>query len=359
MFFDPTKPFNDLPKIRVSLSFETPKILKKAIDAHRELAQLKGQGLLIPNQSVLIQTIGLQEAKNSSAIENIVTTNDELYRAFADHGENSSSEAKEVLHYKDALFYGFKAIKEGRLLTTPLFEELVQIITETTRGIRKNSGTKLVNAAGEVIYTPPEGESLIRDKLQDLENFLHTENSYDPLVKLAISHYQFEAIHPFTDGNGRTGRIINILFLIQQKILDIPVLYLSRFITNHKTEYYLGLRSITEKENWENWILFMLTALEETAKWTKEKILAIYNLMENSALHLKKEIPKIYSRDLLEILFQHPYTKIRFLENAKIAHRQTASLYLKELTKIGFLREVKFGRDKYYINDAFLKALTE
>jgi len=231
MPFDPQTPYNDLPLLPPPGELETRAVLKKAIAANKALAELKGAGELIPDQSLLIQAIGLQEAKLSSEIENIVTTNDELYRAFADQGQRTNPHTKEVLRYKDALWHGFKMIKEeNRPLTTRLFEELFQIIKETTAGVRRMPGTKLANPFGEVIYTPPEGEGIIRDKLANLERFIYDDSDLDPLIKLAVMHYQFEAIHPFTDGNGRTGRIINILYLVEVGLLDIPVLYLSRYI---------------------------------------------------------------------------------------------------------------------------------
>jgi Fic family protein len=220
-------------------------------------------------------------------------------------------------------------------------------------------GTKLVNSAGEIKYTPPEGEEVIRKKLFNLEQFIHTDDSLDPLIKMAIIHYQFEAIHPFLDGNGRTGRILNILFLIEKKLLDIPVLYLSRYIISNKTNYYNGLRQVTELNAWEPWIIYMLQGIEETAIATRQKILAIHRLTQETAEKVRSQLPRIYSKDLVEIIFRSPYCKIKFLEDTGIAKRQTASTYLKELERIGVLRSLKIGRDIYYVNDAFLKALTD
>jgi len=360
MPFNPDQPFNDLPLLPPPMELESRAVLKKAIAANKALAELKGAGELIPNQLVLIQAIGLQEAKLSSEIENIVTTNDELYRAFADDGQRTNPHTKEVLRYKDALWHGYNAIrKENRPLTTRLFEEIFQIIKETSAGVRSTPGTKLANPQRETIYTPPEGESVIRDKLANLEKFLYAEDNLDPLVKLAVMHYQFEAIHPFTDGNGRTGRILNILYLIESGLLDIPVLYLSRYIIENKNAYYAGLRQITENSAWEAWILYMLEAVEQTAKTTRERIMAIRELMHESIERVKKELPKIYSKDLIELLFSQPYCKIRFLEEAGIVQRQTAATYLRELERIGLLYKVKVGREYYYINDNFLKLLSK
>lgn len=358
MTFDPQKPYNDLPLLPPAVELESRPVLKRAIAANKALAELKGVGELVPNQAVLIQSIGLQEAKFSSEIENVVTTNDELYRAFANKGAKADPHTKEVLRYNDALWHGFDAIKnQNRPLTTNLFEELFKQIKQSNAGVRKTPGTKLATGAGKVIYSPPEGEVILRDKLANLERFIYAEDGIDPLVKLAVVHYQFEAIHPFSDGNGRTGRILNILFLIEQGLLDIPILYLSRYIIENKNAYYSGLRVVTEKGDWESWILYMLKAIEQTARETREKILSIRDLMNADIEKVKAELPKIYSKDLLEQLYHQPYCKIRFLEEAGIAQRQTASHYLKELARIGVLKVIKIGRELYYINGKFLDLL--
>ncbi|HEX4839541.1 MAG TPA: Fic family protein [Rhabdochlamydiaceae bacterium] len=360
MSFDCQIPYNDLPSIPPNVELETPKVLKEAIQASRALAELKGASDLIPNQILLIQAIGLQEAKSSSEIENIVTTNDQLYLAFAQSGSNIDSETKEVLFYKDALWHGYKALTEDRLLTTPLFIELVQIINKTTEGIRTLPGTKLQNPlTKQVIYTPPEGESVIRDKLSNLEKFIYTNKDLDPLVKMAIIHYQFEAIHPFSDGNGRVGRILNILYLIHEKLLDLPILYLSQYIIAHKEAYYLGLRGVTMENRWEEWILFMLIGITETATKARLCILKIQALMQKTTETIKKNLPRIYSKELVEVIFQQPYCKIRFLENAGIARRQTASFYLKELERFGILKSVKIGNEIYYIHTELYKILIQ
>lgn len=359
MSFDPKVPYNELPLLPPEQELETRKALKKAISANKALAELKGAGELVPNQAVLIQAIGLQEAKLSSEIENIVTTNDELYRAFASEGQKAEPHTKEVLRYSDALWFGYDWIKDkNHPLTTNLFEEMFRIIKESKSGIRKVPGTKLVNDKGDVIYTPPEGENVLRDKLSDLEKYIYASDSVDPLLKLAVVHYQFEAIHPFADGNGRTGRILNILYLIEQGLLEIPILYLSRYIIENKNDYYAGLRSVTENGDWEGWILYILNAVEQTAIGTRKKILSIRNLMNRDVEIVREKRPKIYTKDLLELLYRQPYCKISMLEKAGIAKRQTASIYLKELENIGILRAVKVGRDIYYINDDFLHLLT-
>ncbi|MFA6118392.1 MAG: Fic/DOC family N-terminal domain-containing protein [Parachlamydiales bacterium] len=357
---DPTKPFNELPELPPKINLETYNVLKKLIDANKNLAELKGLAALIPNQAILIQVLGLFEAKVSSEIENIVTTNDKLYKAFHDINQNIDSYTKEVLKYQDALWFGFNEIKyKKRLLNTPFFEEIVQVLLDSRSEIRKIPGTKLINSLGEVVYTPPETEKLIRDKLQNLEKFIYSENSLDPLIKLALIHYQFEAIHPFYDGNGRTGRIINILYLVDQKLLDLPILYLSKYIIDHKKDYYQKLRNVSLLEKWEEWILFILDAVISTSIITKNKILSILDLIKKSEELIKNKLPKIFSKELLDLLFKHPYCKIKFLEDAKIAHRQTASLYLKQLEKIGFLKSIKKGKDIYYLNHEFFDLLTK
>jgi len=358
MSFDPDKPYNDLPLLPPPIEMESKAVLKKAIAANKALAELKGAGELIPNQGVLIKPIALQEAKLSSEIENIVTTNDELYRAFADDGLRTNPHTKEVLNYDEALWYGFKEIRaNNRPITTNLFVELYQIIKQTPAGVRKVSGTKLANPQGETIYTPPDGEARLRDKLTNLERFIYAEDGVDPLVKLAVMHYQFEAIHPFTDGNGRTGRILNILYLVERGLLDIPVLYLSRFIIENKKDYYSGLLKVTKSGAWEPWILYMLDAVEQMSKVTRGRISAIRDQMTATADFVKAKAPKVYSKDLIEILYSHPYCKIKFLEQAGIGNRQTASAYLKELEAIGVLHGVKKGRELYYINGKFLDVL--
>lgn len=360
MSFDRSLPHNSLPPVPPpSVELETKAVLKQAIAANRALAELKGAGDSIPNQSVLVRLIGLQEAKLSSEIESIVTTNDELYRAFADDDGKADPHTKEVLSYNTALWQGYDTLKSGRPLSTRLFEELVGTIKRNNAGVRKTPGTKIVTGSGEAVYTPPEGEALLRDKLTNLEQFLYAENGFDPQVKLAVLHYQFEAIHPFTDGNGRVGRILNILYLVEAGLLDIPILYLSRYIIEHKSDYYTGLRGVTEDHSWEQWTLFMLRAVEETARDAQTLILGIRALMLETTEKVRAELPKIYSKDLIEVLFSQPYCKIRFLKHAHIAQRQTASRYLKELSRIGVLSpSLEIGRESYYLNLGFYHLLT-
>ncbi len=358
MTFDRSKPFNDLPLLPPPVDLETKAVLKQAIAANRALADLKGLARQIPNQGVLINGIVLQEARLSSEIENIVTTNDELYRAAADMEGSADPHTKEVLRYRQALWTGFQGLQE-RPLSTNLFIDIVRNIKQADMDIRKVTGTALKSQQGDVVYTPPEGESIIRDKLANLESFIHAEDGLDQLVRLAVIHYQFEAIHPFPDGNGRTGRIINILFLVEKGLLDIPVLFLSHYILRNKADYYAGLRGVTEEGSWEPWVLFMLRAIEETARKTSSRVERILAMMDEVKVTVQEKASRIYSKDLIETIFMHPYCKIRFLEEAGIAKRQTASDYLKTLAAIGVLRPEKVGREAYYINDRLYKVLVE
>ncbi|MDY7839693.1 Fic family protein [Aeromonas caviae] len=357
MSFDRNQPYNDLPLLPPAIELETKAVLKQAIAANRVLANLRGLAAKIPNQALLINSIILQEARLSSEIENIVTTNDELYRAAASGDAKTDPHTKEVLRYREALYFGFKSLRD-RPLNTNLFIELVQLIKQVNIGIRAIPGTALKSDRGEVIYTPPVGEQVIRDKLANLEQFIHAEDELDPLVKMAVMHYQFEAIHPFPDGNGRTGRILNLLYLVEQQLLDIPVLFLSRYIIANRQEYYAGLRGITEAQQWEPWVLFMLRAVESTAQQTFEQVNRILSLIEDVRERVQREAETIYSKDLVELIFMQPYTKIGFLVDAGIAKRQTASRYLQTLAGMGILREEQVGREKYYINDALFTELT-
>ena len=358
MPFDRLIPYNELPLLPPAAELETKAVLKQAISANRMLANLRGLAAQIPNQGVLINSIVLQEARSSSEIENIVTTNDELYRADADADGKTDPHTKEVLRYRQALNHGFREMG-ARPLSTNLFIEIVRIIKEVDFGVRRVPGTALKNAQGDVIYTPPVGEAIIRDKLANLEQFMHADDDLDPLVKMAVMHYQFEAIHPFEDGNGRTGRILNLLYLVERGLLDIPVLFLSRYIIANKVGYYEGLRGVTERQEWEPWVLFMLQAVESTAQQTFDQVTRIRVLMEQVREQVQQQAPGIYSKDLIEVIFQHPYTKIQFLVDSSIAKRQTASSYLQTLAGLGILRPSKQGREMYYINDALFAELVK
>jgi Fic family protein len=361
MSFDPQKPYNDLPLLPPKQDIETRDILRKTITAGRALAELKGLGETIPNQAMLVNSVVLQEAKASSEIENIITTDDALFRAFTAKTSRVDPSTKEVLRYREALWEGYNELKKRPILATNLFVKLVQRIKENQAAIRRTPGTTISNeATGEIIYTPPEGEAVIRDKLKNLEDYIHDEDDIDPLIKLALIHYQFETIHPFSDGNGRTGRIINILYLVFQGLLDLPVLYLSKFVIDRKNEYYRLLRQVTEKNEWEPWILYMLDAVEETAMFTRKRILNIRDLMTETMEVAKETLPgRVYSKELIELLFYQPYTKGQSLVDAGIAKRKTAAEYLKDLEKTGILTGKRIGREMLYLNTRLYDLLSK
>lgn len=358
MTFNPERPYNDLPLLPPGTEIETRAVLKACIEARSALGELKLAGELIPNQGVLINTIPLLEAQASSEIENIVTTADRLFQ-FAGEDSHADPATKEALRYRTALYQGFQMLAQ-RPLTTATAIQICRTIKGVEMDVRRTPGTTLMNdATGAVIYTPPEGETLLRDKLANWERFIHEAEEIDPLVRMAIMHYQFEAIHPFTDGNGRTGRVLNLLYLVQKGLLTIPVLYLSRYIIANKADYYRLLLAVTTSGEWEEWILFMLKAVSETARWTTDKIKAIRDLLERTAERIRLEAALIYSRELAELIFVQPYCRIGNVVDAGLAKRQTASVYLKRLCEVGVLKEVKAGREKLFINPEFLRLLSQ
>ena len=357
--FDPKLPYNDLPPLPPPLELiETREILKQCISARVALAELKQAAELIPNSAVLVNALPLLEARASSEIENIVTTTDKLFE-FADVAEDKADAAtKEALRYRTALYEGTKMVQR-RMLTTDMAIQIVSIVKGVELDLRAESGTTLRNrASGEVIYTPPVGQKRLQAMLDNWADFMRESTDIDPLVRMAVQHYQFEAIHPFADGNGRTGRILNILFLVEQGLLDSPILYLSRFIISNKTTYYLLLKDVTHDQKWEPWIRFVLEGVEETCTWTTEKIKAIRELMVHTAEYVHKSLPKIYSWELVELLFRQPYCRIGNLVDADIAKRQTASVYLKQLCDIGVLKEVKSGRENIFVHPKYIELLT-
>lgn len=357
MAFDPQKPYNELPTLPPGADVETRAILKACIEARAAIAELKQAGLLIPNQGVLINTIPLLEAQASSEIENIVTTADRMF-LYADLADDKADPAtKEALRYRTALWEGFQNLAQRPLVTSTAVA-ICRAIKGVDLDIRRTPGTQLVNdRSGEVIYTPPEGESRLRDLLANWERYLHETEAVDPLVRMAVMHYQFEAIHPFVDGNGRTGRVLNLLYLVEQGLLDIPVLYLSRYIIRNKADYYRLLLEVTTRGNWEAWVLYMLAAVADTARWTTRKIIAIRRQIKTTTERMRTGAPKIYSRELAELIFVRPYCRIVHVMEAGIAQRQTASRYLKALADIGLLQEVKAGREKVFLNPTFIELL--
>lgn len=358
MLWNAEKPYNHLPLLPPKIDLETKLILKACIPARTALAELNQAAEFLPNQNLLINILPLLEAQGSSEIENIVTTTDKLFQ-FSQEENNADPATKEALQYRTALRMGFDAIK-NKLLCTNIAIEICQILKNTEMGIRKTTGTALKNQQTEqIIYTPPVGEHEIRNLLSNWEQFIHNEDDLDPLIKLAVSHYQFESIHPFYDGNGRTGRILNILFLVEQGLLSLPILYLSRFILNHRNDYYSYLLNVTKNQDFETWILFMLKAVEETSKWTTHKINAIRKLIDHTSDYIQNKEPKLYSYELVQSIFEQPYCRIAYLVDSGIAKRQTASIYLKKLCEIGVLEEVSVGKEKLFIHPKLLKLVTQ
>lgn len=357
--FDRKQPYNNLPLLPPKADIETKEILRKTISAGRALAQLNGTLLNLPNPTLFLDTIYLQEAKASSEVENIITTNDELYKSFVADKKVENSATKEVLGYKEALWSGLEQLKTKPFITTNLCIRIVQCIKQNNASIRVTPGTTLSNTQGEVIYTPPSGETVIREKLANLEKFINGDEGIDPLIKMALMHYQFEAIHPFADGNGRTGRILLLLYLKLSELLDTPAIYLSEYIIKNKTEYYQRLRGVTEKNEWEEYILFMLDMIEQTSAKGLERLNKITKSIDITAEEIKTRLPKIYSKDLVEILFRLPYTKRQHLIDENIGNAKTVGNYLATLEENGFLKSVKVGKEKLYLNERLVNILEE
>ncbi|MFN8282826.1 MAG: Fic family protein [Chitinophagales bacterium] len=363
MKHDKDKPFNMLLDLPPKANLETIELLKLTIKANKLLAELKGYCQTLPNPNLLLNTIVLQESKESSAIENIVTTQDELYKATLDLGNSiKNSAAKEVIQYRQAMYWGLEQMQKNGLITTNLLVGIMQRLRGTTENIRKNPGTKLANPISkDIVYTPPEGEEIIRTKLAALEKFINDDefSDLDHLTKMALIHYQFEAIHPFSDGNGRTGRILNVLYLINKDLIGLPVLYLSYYIIQNKPDYYRLLREVTENGNWTEWVAFIIKGVGDTASLTLNKINAILKLRADSENLLKITLKSSYSRELVDLLFSHPYIKIKILEENNIAKRQTAAEYLKKLEHAGILNSIKVGKENYYINYQLMNILSK
>ncbi len=352
MKFDTSSAYNELPKLPPSSDIETKEILYHTIHANKELARLNGYCSLLPNETILLNSIVLKEAKASSEIEDIITTQDEIYRALTETKAAINIQTKEVLNYRSAIWVGFNEFKKRGLLTVKTIEKIQEELEGNSAGIRKLPGTSLVNdRTDEVIYTPPDNENTIIDLLSDLERYINNYDKVDPLIKMAVIHYQLESIHPFYDGNGRTGRIVNVLYLVKCGLLKQPILYLSDYIIKKKGMYYELLQKVRTESSWEDWILFILKAVEETAKQTLDMIHEIMDLLEETMQICKEKLPKpSYSKELVELLFVQPYTKIDFLVKENIGERRTASKYLKQLEEIGVLKSYKSWKEKIYVN---------
>lgn len=340
-----------LPILPPNAELESKAVLKILSKANRALAELKGYADTIPNKHILINAVLINESKDSSEIENIITTHDDLFRAMND-ARDSSLAAKEVASYRMALWHGYEIVKGREMLTTNMIVEIQKMIEKNQAGIRKTSGTVLQNErTGEIVYTPPSGEQLIRSLLSNLEKYINEDDDdIDPLIKLAIIHYQFESIHPFYDGNGRTGRIINILYLVLKGLLDSPILYLSSYIIKNKSSYYRLLQDVRINDNWEDWIVYILTGIEETAKDTLKLAKRINLEVEAVSAEIKEKLPKIYSKELVDLLFFEFYTKIAYIEKGLGVTRKTAAVYLTALEQAGFLMSEKIGKERIYQN---------
>ena len=355
-----------IPKLPLPFELETREILKQLNATHRQLGELKGMEQTIPNEDILINTLGLQEAKDSSEVENIVTTHDDLYNAELFEREMViPASAKEVLSYREAIKRGFSLVRREKLLTINIIKEVQRTLVGNMAGFRKVPGTSLKNSAGETVYLPPQSGPEVEAHMAALEKFMNLPElcSWDPLVKIAVIHHQFESIHPFYDGNGRTGRILTILLLVTHDLLHLPVLYLSRYITRHKAEYYRLLQEIREHEDnttqWHQWILFLLKGIEETARDTVRLILSIQELMQQEEKTLRSLLEGKYRQELLEHLFYHPYTKIEFMQNTLDVHRITATKYLNRLVENGMMKKIKVGKTNYYINASLVELLIQ
>jgi Fic family protein len=353
----PDRPFNGIPLLPPAVDLETRAILKQCISARAALAELKGAAELIPNQAVLINTLPLLEAQASSEIENVLTTTDRMFQ-FRQADDQADPATKEALRYSHALLEGYRTVQK-RPLTTRTAEEVCSLIKDTEMRVRTLPGTTLENERTRtIVYTPPEGEVVLRSLLANWESFLNEDDELDPLIRMAVAHYQFEAIHPFTDGNGRTGRVLNSLFFIHRKLLTLPILYLSRYIIRHKADYYRLLLEVTEAGAWEAWVKYMVAGVEETARWTTAKIEAIRKLQTHTTAHVRQVAPKVYSHELINLIFELPYCRIQNVTQWGIAVRQTASGYLKELVRLGVLNEKLVGRDKLFVHPKLMQLLT-
>lgn len=350
----------DIPVLPLPYDLETKEVLKELANANRKLAELKGVAQTIPNEDILISSLTLQEAKDSSEVENIVTTQDELYKAGLQiKTQIANAATKEVLRYRESISSGFNLVRKNKLLTLNIIKNIQENLVDNNVGFRRTPGTFLQNDRKEIVYTPPQDKTEIENSMKNLEEFINDESmsNLDPLIKMAIIHHQFESIHPFYDGNGRTGRIINILYLVITGLIDLPILYLSRYITLNKSEYYRLIQAIRDRntdnsKEWEAWIIFMLRGVEKTSSDTISLIHGISQLMDQDKQILRPIFKQSYKHELLNNLFFHPYTKIEYIEKDMMVQRKTATKYLDMIVETGILKKMKIGRENYYINTA-------
>ena len=357
---NPNIPWNDLPELPPSVNFESPDILKSCISAMSELSRANALVKILPNEEILINTLPLQEARRSSEIENIVTTSDDLYRAMASDKNRVDSNLKEVLRYREALWEGVSTIRDGSKLNIQLFQQICSRILDEKMKVRNDTVVIENRITQQLIYRPPTGYGNLIKLLTNLERFINdTSDGIQPLVKMAVIHYQFEAIHPFMDGNGRTGRILNILYLVQQGLLDLPILYLSRFFIENRDQYYHYLREVTENGSWEQWILYILKAVEHTSRDTADKIESVNSLINDFTKKARGSTKVIEREGFVDLLFKWPYCKISIVERELVCSRITATRYLNEVAALGLLKRVKMGREYYYINSELVALLSE
>lgn len=364
--YDRNQPYNDLPLLPPAADLLDKDVLLTLVQAARALAELNRNILRLPNPGMLINTISLQEARSSSAIENIFTTEDELYKAISDtvKEEQANPNTKEVLRYREALWAGFQDIRSKNTIDLDAVISIYRQIKDSTQGIRPPQSEIVIKRGnselrpGEVVYTPPRGKAVLEERISNLIDYLNdTDNDIDPLIKMAIAHYQFEAIHPFTDGNGRTGRVLNLLYLVHQGLLSHPVLYLSKYIIENKADYYHHLSAITQRQSWKPWLLYMLKGVEQTSRYTNQLIDDIMSQMEATLLHGKREL-KWYSKEINEALFNQPYIKMSVIGNiTQKTSRTTLSKYMTELCEIGILSSRQDGKDVFYMNNDLLRIL--
>lgn len=357
----------EIPFLPIPFDLETKPVLKQLAKSHQKLAELKGIAQTIPNEKILINTLMLQEARDSSSVENIITTQDDIYKADLEFNDAVLPAAvKEVRNYREALWLGYELVKKYGLLTNNHLISIQNVLKNTDSGFRSIPGTTLKGDNGAIIYEPPQDHAMIVELMDNLENFINTDDmsDLDPLVKMTIIHHQFESIHPFLDGNGRTGRILNVLYLVLHDLLDYPILYLSRYITRNKGEYYSLIQAVRDvkgdnRKEWEAWIIFMLRGIEETSEETIALVKSISNLMSNYKNVLRPLFGKKYKHELLNNLFFHPYTKIEFMQKDMMVNRDTAAKYLDDIVKEGLLEKQRIGRDNYYINTALMNLFLE
>ena len=351
-----------IPDLFSLSGIETNKVLKACNSAHQALGELKGFVNTMPNQGILLGTLPLQEAKDSSEIENIITTQDDMYSSNYKTQQFTSISAKEVHQYAHAINYGFQKIQEHQLITLSTIKEIQQILVNNDAGFRNQTGTKLINqSTGRSVYTPPQNSDDILKYMSALERFINDSDDIDlnPLVKMAIIHHQFESIHPFYDGNGRTGRIVDILYLIQQGLLDTPILYLSRYINQNNGEYYKCIQNVRETQNWEDWLIFMIKGIEQTSKHTIMLVTEIKNLMTRHKQIIKTKAPKLYSHELLNNLYKYPYTKVEFVAEDCGVSPSTALRKLSDLIELNIVKQIKYGRESFYVNTELFNILSQ